>query len=111
MEQCFSNATVMWTEREILRRESLIREIPVLLLDVWRNTNQVVQMERVETPILTPGEYLQSHIDAKFDLIDAGRRGYLRPETTAGTFEAMKKKFGNESQLKKRLPFCLWQVG
>lgn len=36
MKNCFSNATVMWNEREILRRESLIREIPVLLLDVWR---------------------------------------------------------------------------
>lgn len=111
MKNCFSNATVLWTEREILRRESLIREIPVLLLDTWRTLNPAVQMERTETPILTPAEYLAGHIEAKFDLIDAGRRGYLRPETTAGTFEAMRLRFEHVEQMKKRLPFCMWQVG
>ena len=93
MNNCFSNATVLWSEREILRRESLVREIPVLLLDTWRGLNPAVQMERTETPILTPAEQLSGHIEAKFNLIDAGRRGYLRPETTAGTFEAMRLRF------------------
>lgn len=112
MKQCFSNATVMWNEREILRRESLIHEIPVLLLDVWKDLNPAVNMERVETPILTPADYLQGHIEAKFDLISAGKRGYLRPETTAGTFEAMAMKFPTAgADMKKRLPLCLWQVG
>lgn len=111
MKNCFSNATVMWTEREILRRESLIREIPALLLDVWSNLNSAVRMERIETPILTPAAHLSGHIEANFDLINTGFRGYLRPETTAGTFEAMRLKFENESQMRKRLPFCLWQVG
>lgn len=111
MKNCFSNATVLWNEREILRRESLVREIPALLLDTWRGLNPAVQMERTETPILTPAEQLSGHIDAKFNLIDAGRRGYLRPETTAGTFEAMRLRFEQEAQMKKRLPFCMWQVG
>ena len=111
MKTCYSNATVMWSEREILRRESLIREIPVLLLDVWRGLNPAVQMERTETPILTPVEHLRGHVEAKFDLIDAGKRGYLRPETTAGTFEAMRLRFGQVEQMKKRLPFCMWQAG
>lgn len=111
MNNCFSNATVLWSEREILRRESLVREIPVLLLDTWRGLNPAVQMERTETPILTPAEQLSGHIEAKFNLIDAGRRGYLRPETTAGTFEAMRLRFKQEAQMKKRLPFCMWQVG
>ena len=93
MKNCFTNATVMWSEREILRRESLVREIPAMLLDVWRSLNPAVQMERVETPVLTPAEYLTGHIEAKFDLINAGRRGYLRPETTAGTFEAMRLRY------------------
>jgi glycyl-tRNA synthetase (class II) len=68
-------------------------------------------MERTETPILTPASALQGHIEAKFDLINAGVRGYLRPETTAGTFEAMRLRFNQEAQMKKRLPFCMWQVG
>ena len=111
MKKCFSNATVLWNEQEILRRESLVREIPVLILNEWRKLNPIVQMERVETPILTPEECLKGHIEAKFELISAGKRGYLRPETTAGTFEAMRLRFEQDEQLKKRLPFCMWQVG
>ncbi len=67
-------------------------------------------MERCETPILTPAEYLTSHIDTGFDLISCGKGGYLRPETTAGTYEAMSRKF-NITSLKKKLPYCMWQVG
>lgn len=112
MKQCFSNATVMWNEQEIVRRESLIREIPLLLCAAWQELNPAVRMERCETPVLVPVERLQGHVDSGFDLIGpCGSRGYLRPETTAGTFEAMAQRFENEAQLKKRLPFCLWQVG
>lgn len=111
MKTCFSNATVMWNEAEIARRESLIREIPILLLGAWTKLNPAVRMERCETPILTPAETLQGHLDVGFDLIGpCGSRGYLRPETTAGTYEAMSRKF-EAGELKKRLPFCMWQVG
>lgn len=110
MKQCFSNATVMWNEQEINRRESLVREIPALLLSTWRGLNRAVAMERVETPILTPGAELKSHIDVGFELISTPNRGYLRPETTAGTFEAMRLMHPPE-RVKKQLPLCLWQVG
>jgi len=112
MKPCFGNATVCWNEQEITRRESLIREIPVILLKAWSELNPAVRMERCETPILTPATTLASHIDANFDLIGpCGTRGYLRPETTAGTYEAFAMRFPDTSQLKKRLPFCMWQVG
>ena len=111
MRPIFSNATVMWNEEEIELRESLIREIPAILKRAWTDLNPAVRMERVETPILTPASKLEGHIKTGFELIDAGKRGYLRPETTAGTFEAFNLKFPQVSQLKKRLPFCLWQVG
>jgi hypothetical protein len=111
MNTCFSNATVSWNEREILRRESLVREIPALLLDVWRDLNPAVQMARCETPILTPADRLQGHIEQKFELLSVGKRGYLRPETTAGTIEAFGSMWVSDAQMKKRLPFCLWQVG
>lgn len=101
----------MWNELEITRRESLIREIPLLLQSTWQELNPAVRMERCETPILTPPEFLSSHLSAGFNLIGpCGERGYLRSETTAGTYEAMRMRF-SEAQLKKRLPFCLWQVG
>jgi hypothetical protein len=114
MKTLWSNATVMWNESEIIRRENLIREIPVQLLDAWRTLNPAVQMERCETPILTPEDRLKSHIETGFDLlaIDVGKKHmYLRPETTVGTFEAFAMRFPEEGPRKKRLPFCMWQVG
>jgi len=110
MKQIYSNATVAWNEHEIELRESLIREIPLILKQTWMNLNPAVKFERVETPILTPESRLASHIEAKFDLIKTSR-GYLRPETTAGTFEAFNQKFPMVPQMLKRLPFCMWQVG
>ena len=110
MRQMFSNATVMWNEQEIELRESLVREIPLIIKNAWLELNPAVHMERVETPILTPETVLQSHIDAKFDLIKTSR-GYLRPETTAGTFEAFNLKFPMVPMMLKRLPYCMWQVG
>lgn len=112
MKPCFSNSTVSWNEFEITRRESLIKEIPILLLKTWREINSAVKIERCETPILTPAKYLQSHIDNEFNLITTDKSElFLRPETTAGTFEIMEQKFPNKEQIQKQLPFCLWQVG
>lgn len=112
MKPCYSNATVMWTEAEIIRRENLIREIPVVLFNAWQELNPAVRMARVETPILTPAPKLQSHIDCGFELIGpCGDRGYLRPETTAGTYEACALLYPEAAVLRKRLPLCLWQVG
>jgi len=111
MRSCFSNATVAWNESEITRRENLIREIPVLLLAAWTELNPAVRMERCETPVLTPSDRLEGHLKSGFNLIGpCGTRGYLRPETTAGTYEAFSQRF-EESVLKKRLPYCLWQAG
>lgn len=111
MKTCFSNATLAWDELEIVRRENLIREIPIVLKQAWKNLNNQVDFHRVETPVLTPESFLRSHIDAKFELIKTGNRGYLRPETTAGTFEALNLYCPNLSALKKKMPLCLWQVG
>ncbi len=111
MKNCFSNATVMWNEQEILYRESLISMIPKGIFFAWKELNRAVDMERCETPILTPAEYLEGHIKTGFNLIGpCGNRGYLRPETTAGTYEAMSQRF-EPDMLRKRLPFCMWQVG
>lgn len=111
MKPCFSNATVLWSEQEIVRRENLIREIPNFILNAWTNLNPIVRMERCETPILTPSSKLEEHIKTGFNLINCGERGFLRPETTAGTYEAFAQRFPDPATRKKRLPFCMWQVG
>jgi hypothetical protein len=113
MEQIFTNATVSWNEFEITRREALIREIPALLIDTWRQLNPAVKMERCESPMLVPASKLQSHIETGFDLlkVQSERDLYLRPETTVGTYEVFNARFPDLGQMKKYLPFCMWQVG
>jgi len=113
MKPIFTNATVSWSEFEITRRESLIREIPALLIDTWRNLNPAVKMERCETPILVPRERLASHIATGFELLEvkSERNLFLRPETTVGTYESFDQKFPDKALMKKYLPFCMWQVG
>jgi len=71
MKAIFTNATVSRTEFEIARRESLIREIPLLLIDTWRDLNPAVKMERCESPILVPRERLESHIAIGLDRLVA----------------------------------------
>ena len=106
----FGNATVLWTEREIEERDALIRLIATIVRDAWQALNPAVTMIRVETPILTPAEHLGGHIAAGFELLGTDR-GYLRPETTAGTFAALGALFPQQAQRMKRLPVCLWQAG
>lgn len=109
MIKCFSNATLLWDEAEIVMRESLVREISALLFQGWYGLNKAVTFHRIETPILTPTDRLKSHIESGFELINT-EHGYLRPETTAGTYEAFDLMFG-EKFPKNTLPICLWQVG
>jgi glycyl-tRNA synthetase (class II) len=113
MKSCYTNAMVMWNEEEIERRESLIREIPMLLKTTWRELNKAIRMERVETPILTPANRIEGHIKTGFNLVGTSEENlYLRPETTAGTFEAFDKTFNQSEQyLQAQLPYCMWQVG
>lgn len=113
MKQLFTNATVSWNEFEITRRESLIKEIPALLIDVWRELNPAIKMERCESPMLVPSSKLQSHIETGFDLlkVTTERDLYLRPETTVGTYEVFNARYPDIAQMKKYLPFCMWQVG
>jgi len=46
MRSCYTNATVAWNEGEIARRESLIREIPLQLLDALKNHDHGLEHQR-----------------------------------------------------------------
>lgn len=110
MKKLFSNATVYFTEREIAERDALIQQLYHTLKDTWESLNPAIKFMRVETPILTPADYLQGHVKEGFPMLQC-ERGYLRPEIAGGCFEAFFDMFPNESQRKKKLPVCIWQVG
>lgn len=92
MKQMYTNATVRWTEEEIALRDALILEIPIIMKRVWNNVREGIRFIRTETPILTPTSVLQHHIDTGFNLVPT-EDGFLRPETTAGTFESFRQDF------------------
>jgi len=110
MQTLYSNATVFWTEREIMERVGLIMQCYQAVKDAWVSLNPIVQFERVETPVLTPKEYLAGHVEAGFPMLTC-ERGVLRPETTAGCIAAFHSLYPTTPQRKKRMPFCIWQVG
>ncbi len=107
----WSNATVMWSEREIVARECLIANIFQIVSETWSEINPAIRFARVETPVLTPQKALAGHVGTGFPMLAAGARGLLRPETTAGCVAAFEAMFPMESQRRKRLPFCVWQAG
>jgi len=97
----WDNGFIVYTEDDIKKREYLTNLCFMTIRDTWNNANKAVTFERVETPCLTPAKFLQSHIDAKFELLTVGS-SYLRPETTAGLYQVLNGK---------KLPHCVWQLG
>ncbi|MEM6260468.1 MAG: aminoacyl--tRNA ligase-related protein [Planctomycetota bacterium] len=110
MKQMFSNATVMWDERDLVERESLIAQCVQIVSDEWTGMNRAVRFRRVETPTLTPASNLAGHIAEGFPMLDT-KRGMLRPETTAGCIAAFHSMFPMSNQRAKNMPYCIWQFG
>lgn len=110
MKQLYSNATVFFTEKEIIERECLINQLYQILKDTWCALNPAVKFQRVETPILTPGSHLIGHLTEEFPMLSC-ERGYLRPEIAGGCFAAFEALYPMEQQRKKLLPLCIWQAG
>lgn len=106
----YPHGLVYYDEYDILLRESTVKLITAKLKQILRGINSALKFIQIETPTLTPAEYLQSHIETGFELIKTDDL-YLRPETTRGTFEALNLIYPQGQQLKKVLPVCIWQVG
>jgi len=97
----YGNGLVFYNEKDIQLREYLTNKIYTLIRDTLHKENKSITFERVETPTLLLPELLKSHIEQKFELIQAGKH-YLRPETTKGLYKVLENK---------KLPHCVWQIG
>lgn len=111
MRTLWSNSTLMWDEQDLVERDALVHQLVGLVRSAWSSINHGIRFRRVETPILTPADKLQGHLDEGFPVIQAQKRGFLRPETTAGCVAAFEALFPQETQRAKALPFCVWQFG
>jgi glycyl-tRNA synthetase len=106
----YPHGLVVYDEYDIELREHVINSFTIKIKQILTEINPAIKMVRVETPITTPKEYLQSHIETNFELNKTDEH-YLRPETTRGTFECLKLMYPNSGQLRKKLPVCIWQAG
>lgn len=120
MQTMFSNATVMWTEQEIVERDCLVRQCFQIVNRAWSDLNSAIRFRRVETPVITPPSELHGHIKAGFPLFQLtdGKTidkqivtRLLRPETTAGSIAAFHLLYPMEQQRRKAMPICIWQMG
>lgn len=108
---------VVYHEVDLKARELVVDLFRHRLHEVLTKLNRAVRFFRVETPMLTPKEFLKGHEETGFDLVKAGfeKHGrsemYLRPETTFGTYAAFKAMWPQEPERRKQMPVCLWQHG
>jgi len=109
LKSIYNKALVYWTENEIVERETLIQICHQQIIKAW-SLNPAIRYLRVETPILTPQDMWAGHMAS--GLFPHKTKDFaLRPETTSGSIDVLHDMFPQEAQLKKVLPFCVWQVG
>jgi len=93
------NGLIWWNEREIERRDALVRLIVADVRSILYAINPAIQLFRVETPCLMPQEWVSAHLPHY--RIDT--RYALRAESTKGTYAVMESE-------QYKLPVCLYQM-
>lgn len=104
------NGLVFWTEREIQIREMIVRYLVRGVSDCLRRMNKAFEILQIETPILTELKRINPNYTAEDYFGVTGDELALRPETTAGSY-AYAEFLLAHSELKTRLPLCIWQHG
>lgn len=104
------NGLVFFEQKEIEYRENCEKEISLAILECMKGQNLWFQMLKVEAPILTPTNLINSNytLDDYFNLDDIS----LRPETTMGSYEYAKHILsGGYDKIKYRAPIIIYQHG
>lgn len=108
---------VFYDEADLIARKQVVETFSYSMRSTLQDVNRAVRFVQVETPCLTPREALRGHVDTGFELVrthdsrHGGEGMILRPETTFGTYAAMRTMYPMEPQMKKALPLVLWQYG
>lgn len=108
------NSLVHWEEREILRRENLIRHFSEEVRFFLRSVNAAWDVRRVEAPTLIPRNMISDAYDnndvwVQTRVTETDTELVLRPETTPSTYAYMVHLLDSHSGAK--LPLCVWQAG
>jgi len=99
-----------WSEGQIELREQTITNIHRHVKSILLRTNPAWHMMRVETPLLMPDTMISNSYSTD-EYYSVGEGLALRPETTAGSYEFIKKLFDNQPMKWQKPPICIWQSG
>jgi glycyl-tRNA synthetase len=102
----------MWNERQLEARDAAQLHLVSTVKRALTGVNRAWTFERVEAPVLIPrdmlsAEYSDDDIWATGVSL-AGQQMVLRPETTPGTYAAIRAMYPRIEALKP--PRCFWQV-
>ncbi|MNU53390.1 Glycine--tRNA ligase [compost metagenome] len=108
------NSLVHWEEREIVRRDELVRHFSDEIRFFLRSVNPAWDVRRIEAPVLVPRDiisnaYTNEDVWVQERLSETETELVLRPETTPTTYAYMMHLLNTHSRTK--LPLCVWQAG
>lgn len=101
------NGLIFWNEKEIRVRDMLVNFFVSSLTETLRSQNRAFDVIRVEAPILTPTDLVNSgYTAADYYAVDDL---VLRPETTMGSYTYARHILQQHTRVK--MPVCVWQHG
>jgi len=104
------NGLVFWTEEDLVKRDYVVSRIKSDLMACLMGMNAAFKSVRVEAPVITP-EHLISREYASSGVFKVDDGLFLRPETTAGTYEYAKILLNGYGDVKYKPPIVVWQMG
>lgn len=106
MKSLYGNGLMVFSQREILKRNQLVETFSQGVWEILRKSNKAWSMHQIETPILTPKQYINKNYGSR-EVFSTDEFLTLRPETTHGSYFFLERQFGSGV----RPPICVWQVG
>lgn len=106
-----TNGLIFWTEEEIRIREMLKQHFVSAISNNLKTQNRGFEILQVEAPLLTPKEFINKNYSAEDMFCVNDSDLILRPETTMGSYEAIKYMLNPHRDRTYKLPLCVWQHG
>ncbi len=98
-----------WTEEQIKLRETFKDHIFLSLKNVLKQRNKSFDFIQIEAPLITPVDFINKNY-TQDDMYFLDEKFALRPETTMGSFEAL-KVFIDPNRKISKLPLVVYQHG
>ena len=113
-----TNCLRFYDEEEILLRKQIVETVTFNLKRTLKNMNPAWSFHQCDAPVLLPENFVAREYKDNEDVFKlsgtrfGGKKMFLRPETTAGSYLYLQHLLTANSNYKKiKLPVCVWQAG